>query len=81
MTPRHGIGEKFSRFGGRQRVDQCGITRWRDADRVQSWVASASLLTEKHFRHIDGHTDLWALAAFSAEQISGSLNFSKERVA
>ena len=31
------------------------VTRWRDADMVQRWVASAWLLTEKHFRRIDGH--------------------------
>lgn len=30
---------------------------------VERWVASAWLLTEKHFRRIDGHADLWALAA------------------
>jgi len=39
------------------------LTRWRDADMVQRWVASAWLLTEKHFRRIDGHAHLWALAA------------------
>jgi transposase-like protein len=29
------------------------VTRWRDADMVQRWVASAWLLTEKHFRRIE----------------------------
>ena len=38
------------------------VTRWRDADMVERWVASAWLLTEKHFRKIDGCKDLWALA-------------------
>jgi transposase-like protein len=38
------------------------ITRWRHADMVERWVASAWLLTEKHFRKIDGCKDLWALA-------------------
>ena len=38
------------------------VTRWRDADMVQRWVASAWLLTEKHFRRIGGHRDLWTLA-------------------
>jgi len=38
------------------------VTRWRDADMVERWVASAWLLTETHFRKIDGHRDLWALA-------------------
>jgi transposase-like protein len=39
------------------------VSRWRDSDMVQRWVASAWLLTEKHFRRIDGHENLWALAA------------------
>jgi putative transposase len=38
------------------------VTRWRHADMVERWVASAWLLTEKHFRKIDGCNDLWALA-------------------
>ena len=39
------------------------VSRWRDADMVQRWVASAWLLTETHFRRLDGHRDLWSLAA------------------
>jgi hypothetical protein len=39
------------------------VTRWRDADMVQRWVASAWLLAEKRFRRIDGHATLWAQAA------------------
>lgn len=39
------------------------VSRWRDAEMVQRWVASAWLLTEQHFRRVDGHQDLWALAA------------------
>jgi transposase-like protein len=38
------------------------VTRWRTADMVERWVASAWLLTEKHFRKVIGHRDLWALA-------------------
>ena len=38
------------------------VTRWRTADMVERWVASAWLLTEKHFRKIIGHRDLWTLA-------------------
>jgi putative transposase len=38
------------------------VTRWRDADMVQRWVASAWVLTAKHFRRIDGHAGPWALA-------------------
>lgn len=47
--------------GVQRRTDN--VTRWRDADMVQRWVASAWLLTEKHFRRIVGHKDLWALAS------------------
>jgi putative transposase len=47
--------------GVQRRTDN--VTRWRDADMVQRWVASAWQLTEKHFRRIDGHRDLWSLAA------------------
>ncbi len=39
------------------------VCRWRDADMAERWAASAWLLTEKHFRRIDGHQELWALAA------------------
>jgi transposase-like protein len=38
------------------------VTRWRDAAMVERWVASAWLLTEKHFRKIIGHEHLWTLA-------------------
>jgi len=39
------------------------VTNWRDADMVERWVASAWLLTEKHFRKVIGHEHLWTLAA------------------
>ena len=55
------------------------ITRRRDADMVERWVASAWLLTEKHFRKVIGHRDLWTLAvALGREQKS---NASTSRVA
>lgn len=38
------------------------VTRWRDAEMVKRWVASAWLLTEKHFRKVIGHEHLWTLA-------------------
>jgi transposase-like protein len=38
------------------------VTRWRDQAMAARWVASAWLLTEKHFHKLDGHRDLWALA-------------------
>ena len=39
------------------------VSHWRDVDMVELWVASARLLTEKHFRCLDGHGDRWSLAA------------------
>lgn len=38
------------------------VTRWRDGAMVERWVASAWLLTEKHFRKVIGHRDFWTLA-------------------
>jgi len=46
--------------GVQKRTDN--VTRWRDADMVERWVASAWLLTEKHFRKVIGHEHLWTLA-------------------
>lgn len=54
------------------------VSRWRDADMVERWVASAWLLTEKHFRRIDGHADLWALAAILGRESQPS---KQEKVA
>lgn len=39
------------------------VSRWRDADMAQRWVAAAWLETEKNFRRIIGYRDLWSLAA------------------
>ena len=52
-----------------------------NADMVERWVASAWLLTEKHFRRIDGHADLWALAAILGREVNSTTQPSKERVA
>ena len=56
------------------------VTRWRDADMAHRWVASAWVLTEKHFRRIDGHTHLWALATILGRETAGQQT-SKEKVA
>jgi hypothetical protein len=45
---------------------------------VERWVASAWLLTEKHFRKIDGHKDLWALSTILGRPSQASA--SKEQV-
>jgi putative transposase len=55
------------------------VTRWRDADMVQRWVASAWLITEKHFRRIDGHNDLWALAAILGRETEKKKSVSEEQ--
>ena len=57
------------------------VTRWRDADMVERWVASAWLLTEKHFRRIDGHAHLWALAAILGRENKSTTQPSKEKIA
>jgi putative transposase len=54
------------------------VCRWRDADMVERWVASAWLLTEKHFRRIDGHEQLWTLANLLGREIASA---KKEKVA
>jgi putative transposase len=54
------------------------VSRWRDSDMVQRWVASAWLLTEKHFRRIDGHESLWALAAILGRE---TITKKQEKVA
>jgi transposase-like protein len=55
------------------------VTRWRGADMVERWVASAWLLTEKHFRKVIGHRDLWALAVVLGRERKP--NASSEKVA
>jgi len=54
------------------------VSRWRDAGMVQRWAASAWLLTEQHFRRIDGHRNLWALAAILGRKTEPS---QKEKIA
>jgi transposase-like protein len=55
------------------------VTRWRDQQMSERWVAAAWLLTEKHFRKIDGHKDLWALATILGRQPQPQM--SKEKFA
>ena len=66
--------------GGVQRRTQ-NVTRWRDAEMVQRWAASAWLLTEKNFRRIIGHADLWALAAILGRDIQINEGSKKTKVA
>jgi hypothetical protein len=55
------------------------VSRWRDAAMAQRWVASAWLLTEKHFRRIGGHADLWALAAILGRENKSTTQPSKRK--
>jgi hypothetical protein len=55
------------------------VTRWRTGDMVERWVASAWLLTERPFRKVIGHGDLWALALVLGRERKP--NASSEKVA
>jgi putative transposase len=39
------------------------VCRWRDKPMAQRWAAAALFTTEKNFRRVMGHKDLWALKA------------------
>ena len=39
------------------------VTRWRSGEMCLRWTAAAALETEKNFRKIMGHKDLWMLKA------------------
>ena len=39
------------------------VTRWRDGQMALRWAAAAALETERNFRKIIGHEDLWMLQA------------------
>ena len=49
------------------------VTRWRDAAMVERWVASAWLLTEKHFRKVLGFRDFWALSVILGREENPNL--------
>jgi transposase-like protein len=54
------------------------VTRWRDGDMAQRWVASAWLLTERNFRRIIGYRDLWSLAAILSRETRTKKDVSKD---
>ena len=54
------------------------VTRWRSQEMVERWAASAWLLTEKHFRKISGHRDLWALAGILGRETKLQKSVCKE---
>ena len=50
------------------------VTRWRNGEMVERWVASAWLLTEKHFRKVIGHRDFWALAVILGREQNAAVS-------
>lgn len=60
------------------------VTRWRSGAMALRWVAAAALETERNFRKIIGHEDLWMLqAALSEDRLlsDASTPIDKGRVA
>jgi transposase-like protein len=56
------------------------VSRWRDGEMVLRWVAGAFMLTERNFRKIMGHRDLWALAGILG-RTKNAASSQQERVA
>ncbi len=54
------------------RKKTANVSSWRDGKMVLRWVAGAFLLTERRYRRIMGHQDLWALAAIVGRRDSTS---------
>lgn len=54
------------------------VTRWRSQEMVERWAASAWLLTERHFRKVSGHRDLWALAGILGRETNLQKTVSNE---
>jgi transposase-like protein len=48
--------------GIRQRTRR--VSRWKDGSMALRWAATAMLATEKNFRRIMGHKDLWMLKSY-----------------
>jgi putative transposase len=61
--------------GVQKRTDN--VARWRDAAMVERWVASAWLLTEKHFRKVVGFRDFWALSVILGREENPNLSGQK----
>ncbi len=56
------------------------VCRWRDKPMAKRWAAAALLATEKNFRRVMGHKDLWALKAILDGKQEKTLD-RKEKVA
>jgi len=61
------------------------VTRWRSGEMALRWAGAAALETEKNFRKIMGHRDLWMLKAVldDGQSVSKEANISldEDRVA
>jgi putative transposase len=56
------------------------VCRWKDKPMAKRWAAAALLATEKNFRRVMGHKDLWALKAILDGQQEKQLD-RREKVA
>ncbi len=69
-SPNSGIRQKTRR-----------VTHWQDGRMVLRWCASALLATEKKFRKIMGHDDLWILKAKLDELTNGKAIANQDEAA
>ncbi len=57
------------------------VCRWRDGHMALRWAAAAFLMTEKNFRKVQGHCDLWMLKAALDPSVKENQATSVEQVA
>lgn len=69
-SPNSGIRQKTGR-----------VTQWKDGQMVLRWCVSALLATEKNFRRIMGHKDLWMLKAKLENTTDGKTIASQDEAA
>lgn len=50
------------------------VCRYRDADMAVRWTACGFLEAEKNFRRLQGHRDLWVLAAALGRTLGTAIN-------
>jgi transposase-like protein len=56
------------------------VCRWRDGTMVLRWAASAYLATEKSFRRIMGHEQLWMLKSYLDRSEEAAMVAAKRKV-
>ena len=55
------------------------VTNWKDGSMVLRWAASALMATEKRFRRIMGHQQLWMLDSHMKEpKDTGAIDSQKK---